>query len=72
MLELQCMLVRHSVNNSCFRSVKMSSFVPNNEYLRGILLHYFIQQKSDAEAHRVLVETYKEHALSVTTCRDWF
>ncbi|EFN71498.1 Histone-lysine N-methyltransferase SETMAR, partial [Camponotus floridanus] len=38
------------------------------EYLRGILLHYFIQKKS----HRILVETYGDHALSETTCRDWF
>lgn len=50
----------------------MSSFVPSKEYLRGILLHYFIQKKSAAESHRILVETYKEHALSETTCRDWF
>lgn len=50
----------------------MSKFVPSKEYLRGILLHYFIQKKSAAEAHRILVETYGEHALSETTCRDWF
>jgi len=37
---------------------------------RGTLLHYFIQKKSAAETHRILVETY--HALSETTCRDWF
>ena len=28
----------------------MSTFVPNKVYLRGILLHYFIQNKSTAEA----------------------
>ncbi|KAG5323340.1 MOS1T transposase, partial [Pseudoatta argentina] len=33
----------------------MSIFVPNKVYLRGILLHYFIQKKSAAEAHRILV-----------------
>jgi len=49
----------------------MSSFVPKEEYLRGILLHYFIHKKSVAEAHRIL-ETYGDHALSETTCRDWF
>ncbi|KAG5316029.1 MOS1T transposase, partial [Pseudoatta argentina] len=32
----------------------MSIFVPNKVYLRGILLHYFIQKKSAAEAHRIL------------------
>lgn len=50
----------------------MASFVPSKEYLRGILLHYFIQKKSAAQAHKILVETYGEHALSETTCRDWF
>ena len=50
----------------------MSNFVPNKPFLRGILLHYFIQKKSAAEAHRILVETYGDHALSERTCRDWF
>ncbi|KAG5319625.1 MOS1T transposase, partial [Pseudoatta argentina] len=50
----------------------MSIFVPNKVYLRGILLHYFIQQKSAAEAHSILVQTYDNNALSDTTCRDWF
>ncbi|KAG5315238.1 MOS1T transposase, partial [Pseudoatta argentina] len=49
----------------------MSIFVPNKVYLRGILLHYFIQKKSAAEAHRILVQTYGDNALSDTTCRDW-
>jgi len=46
--------------------------MPKKEYLRGILLHYFILKKSAAEVHRILVETYGDHALSETTCRDWF
>ncbi|KAG5325004.1 MOS1T transposase, partial [Pseudoatta argentina] len=50
----------------------MPIFVPNKVYLRGILLHYFIQKKSAAEAHRILVQTYDDNALSDTTCRDWF
>ncbi|KAG5309751.1 MOS1T transposase, partial [Pseudoatta argentina] len=50
----------------------MSIFVPNKVYLRGILLHYFIPKKSAAEAHRILVQTYGDNALSDTTCRDWF
>ena len=41
-------------------------------YLRDILLHYFIQNKSAAEAHRILVETYGNNALSDTKCKDWF
>ena len=50
----------------------MSTFVPNKVYLRGILLHYFIKNKSAAEAHRILVETCGDNVLSDTTCRDWF
>ncbi|GBP10172.1 Mariner Mos1 transposase [Eumeta japonica] len=30
------------------------------------------EQKSAAEAHRILTETYSDDALSDTTCRDWF
>ncbi|KAG5314636.1 MOS1T transposase, partial [Pseudoatta argentina] len=52
--------------------LKMSIFVPIKVYLRGILLHYFIQKKSAAEAHRILVQTFGDNALSDTTCRDWF
>ncbi|KAG5313033.1 MOS1T transposase, partial [Pseudoatta argentina] len=50
----------------------MSIFVPNKVYLRGSLLHYFIQKKSAAEAHRILVQTYGDNAPSDTTCRYWF
>ena len=35
-------------------------------------MHYFIQNKSAAEAHRILVETYVDSVLSDTTCRVWF
>ncbi|KAG5308583.1 MOS1T transposase, partial [Pseudoatta argentina] len=55
-----------------YNSLNMSKFLPNKVYLRGILLHYFIQKKSAAEAHRILVQTYGDNALSDTTCRDWF
>jgi len=34
-------------------------------------LHYFIKKKSAAEAHKILAETYDNHALSETTCRNW-
>ncbi|KAG5327878.1 MOS1T transposase, partial [Pseudoatta argentina] len=37
----------------------MSKFLPNKVYLRGILLHYFIQKKSAAEAHRILWVPYE-------------
>ena len=35
-------------------------------------MHYFIQNKSAAEPHRILVETYGDNALSDTICSDWF
>ena len=35
-------------------------------------MHYFIQKKSAAESHTILVETYGDNALSETTCRHWF
>ena len=50
----------------------MSTFVPNKVYLRRILLHYFIPNKSAAEAHKILVAIYGDNALSGTTCSDWF
>ena len=50
----------------------MSTFVPNKVCLRGILLHYFIHNKSAAGAHRIFVETCGDNVRSDTTCRDWF
>ena len=71
-VEFECMTVHFSVNNVIFFVLKTSTFVPNKVYLRGILLHYFIQNKPVAEAHRFLFETCDENALSDTTCKDWF
>ena len=50
----------------------MSNFVLNSHHLREVLLHYFISKNTTAESHRILVKVYGEHALSETTCRDWF
>lgn len=50
----------------------MSSFEPNKEHLRHVLIFLFSQRKKAAEAHRILVETYGAHALSVDTCERWF
>ena len=33
----------------------MLDYVPKKVYLWGILLHYFIQKKSTAEAYRILL-----------------
>ena len=41
-------------------------------YLRKILLHYSIQEKSATEVYRILAETYGSHNLSETTCNDSF
>jgi len=54
-----------------FHNVKDVEFCAKKEYLREILLHYFIQKKFAADTeHRILVEIYSDHALS--ECRDWF
>lgn len=50
----------------------MANFVPNNVFLRGVLLHYFNMKKKATESHRILVEVYGDHALSERTCQRWF
>ena len=40
--------------------------------LRELLIYFFNMKKSGAEAHRLLVETYGEAALSEKSCRKWF
>lgn len=50
----------------------MSSFEPNKEHLRHVLLFLFSQKKKAADSHRILVETYGELALSKKTCELWF
>ena len=50
----------------------MSKFVPEKEHLQHVLLFLFNQKKKAVESHRVLVETYGEHAPSIRTCETWF
>jgi len=50
----------------------MLSFVPEKEHLRHALLFLFNQKKKAVESHRLLVETYGEHAPSIRTCETWF
>ena len=50
----------------------MSGFVPNNRYLREVLIFFFHSKKTAAEAHRELPKVYWDAAPSETTCRDWF
>lgn len=42
------------------------------QHLREVLLHHFFSKKSAAEAHRLLVEVYGDHALSNSQCSEWF
>ena len=50
----------------------MPNCVLNSHDLREAILHYFISKKTAAESHRILVKVYGRHALSETTCIDWF
>lgn len=50
----------------------MSSFVPESVHLRHALLFLFNQKKKAAESHRLLVETYGDHAPTIRTCETWF
>ena len=50
----------------------MSSFEPNKRHLRELLIYFFNLKKSATEAHRLLVETYGEAALSERSCLEWF
>ena len=50
----------------------MTNFVPEKVFLRGVLLHYFNMQNTDAESHRIFVKVYGEHALAERTCQKWF
>ena len=50
----------------------MSNSVPEEVFLRGVLIHYFNMKKTAAESHRILVEVYGEHALAKRTCQKWF
>ena len=50
----------------------MSDFVPNNRYLREVLIFFFHSKKTSAVAHPELQKVYGNAALSEATCRDWF
>ena len=50
----------------------MSSFVPSKSHLWHSLLFLFHQKENAVKAHRLLVETYGEHASVIRTCETWF
>jgi len=53
--------------------VKISVFKSKQHHLRDQILLYFISvKKSVVELHRLLIEVYREAALSETMCRAWF
>lgn len=49
----------------------MSNFVPTKRHLREALLFCFHLKKSAAASHKLLVEAYGAHALSLSTCKFW-
>ena len=55
-----------------FIALRISNSVPNSYHSREVLLHFFISKKTAAERHHILVKVYSEHAVSETTCIDWF
>lgn len=50
----------------------MATFRPNKQHLREVILFHYNSGKSAAESHRLLSETYQEHAPEEITCRRWF
>ena len=50
----------------------MSSFEPNKRHMQELLIYLFNLKKFATKAHRLLVETYGEAALSERSCREWF
>jgi histone-lysine N-methyltransferase SETMAR len=45
---------------------------PNKTVFAGNFIALFFQKKTAAEGHKILVETYGDHALSERTCREGF
>ena len=50
----------------------MWSLEPNKRHLWELFIYFFNWKISAAEAHRLLVETYCEAALSERGYREWF
>ena len=50
----------------------MSSFEPNKEHLRHVLLFLFSQKKNANKSRRILVETYGENIPTKDACVRWF
>ena len=50
----------------------MSNFVLTKQHLQEVLIFCFNWKKSEAEAHRMLVEVYGDTAPIDKSCREWF
>ena len=50
----------------------MSSFKPNKEHVRHVLLFLFNQKKNASESRRILVKTYGDNVLTHDACARWF
>ena len=50
----------------------MSVFKSNSCHLQEVLIFCFHLKKTAAEAHRMLLSTHGEAALSGRMCREWF
>jgi len=55
-----------------FHSVKCVKFHDKKRVFTGNFSAIFYSKKSAVEIHRILVETYGDHAMSKTIFRDWF
>ena len=70
--EIQRMSFRRSANDFIFHSIKHVGCRIKKLYLWGILVHPFIQKKSAADVHIILVEIYGDYSLSERIWYDWF
>ena len=50
----------------------MSAYEPNSRHLREVFIFCFNMKKSATKAHRMLLNTYGEAAISERTCLEWF
>lgn len=55
-----------------FSAIKMRAFKPKKEFLRALILHYYLAKWTPAHTHRLLAHDYGAHAPSDFTCRKWF
>ena len=63
--------MRHQKSVRCqFVALKMSTFVPEKDVLRGSLTAFFQLKETAVESYRLLVEAYGEHTLIEKNCEQ--